>query len=189
MNILAHLYLSNGINQLMIGNFIGDFVKGNQYLKYPDEIQKGILLHRSIDTYTDQHPLHKQSRNLFRPKYGLFSGVVVDILYDHFLAKNWSCYSNESLHSFSQKAYAYINANENILPNKLKEITPYMISNDWINLYKSISGIGRVLEGMARRTSLPDHVTFAICIINKHYDLLEKEFKLFIIDLKSYIVI
>ncbi len=187
MNILAHLYLSKGINQLMLGNFIGDFVKGNQHAQYPSEVQQGILLHRNIDTFTDKHPIHKQSRDKFRPKYGLFSGVVIDILYDHFLAKNWNSYSKESLQSFSQKAYAYISANENVLPEKLKVITPHMINNDWISLYESISGIERVLRGMASRTSLPDHVTFAICIINKDYDLLENEFKLFFKDLKSYI--
>jgi acyl carrier protein phosphodiesterase len=73
----------------MLGNFMGDFVKGNKYLAYTGDIQKGLLLHREIDTFTDKHDTHKQSRDRFRKHYGLYSGVVVDIVYDHFLASRW----------------------------------------------------------------------------------------------------
>jgi len=86
MNLLAHLYLSKDINDLMIGNFIGDFVKGNQYLNYSAEIQNGILLHREIDSFSDMHEAHKATRDRFRKGFGLHSGVVVDIVYDHYLA-------------------------------------------------------------------------------------------------------
>lgn len=186
MNLLAHLYLSKGINDIMLGNYIGDFVKGKQYLNYPKDIQKGIILHRNIDTFTDNHPTHKESRDRFRSNYGLFSGVVVDILYDHFLAKNWYKYSNEQLPSFAQKAYDYIQMNETMLPQKLKTVTPHMVRSNWILLYREISGIERVLSGMSRNTSLPDKVAFAIEIINSEYKQLEQEFLYFFKDLQDF---
>lgn len=186
MNLLAHLYLSNGINDTMLGNYIADFVKGKQYLDYPKDIQKGILLHRAIDTFTDNHHLHKQSRNRFRSNYGLFSGVVIDIVYDHFLARNWELYSNEQLSEFATKAYNYISSNETILPERLKQITPHMIRSNWILLYQEISGIERVLAGMSRNTSLPNEVNFAIEVINREYKQLEHEFMHFFSDLKEF---
>lgn len=187
MNILAHLYLSNGINDIMLGNFIGDFVKGNKYQNYPELVQKGILLHRNIDTYTDKHPIHKLSRDRFRPRFGLYSGVVVDVLYDHFLANLWNNYTSEPLNEFAQKAYDYISMNEILLPTKLKTITPYMIRHNWILLYKSLIGLERVFKGMARNTSLPNEYKYALDVIQTDYDKLENEFTIFFNDLTSYI--
>lgn len=186
MNLLAHLYLSNGINGTMLGNYIADFVKGKQYLDYPEEIQKGILLHRAIDSFTDQHPLHKKSRDRFRSNYGLFSGVVIDIVYDHYLAKNWNLYSNDLLSEFAEKAYNYISLNETMLPGKLKSVTPHMIRSNWILLYREISGIERVLTGMSKNTSLPNKVNFAINVINKEYKQIEHEFMHFFSDLRNF---
>jgi acyl carrier protein phosphodiesterase len=177
MNILAHLFLSGGINELMLGNFMGDFVKGNQYLNFPQPIQQGILLHRKIDDITDKHKLHGQSRNRFRSKYALHSGIVVDIVYDHFLALHWNQYHSQKLEEYSSEVYRYISQNMHWLPQRLKEITPYIINNNWLVLYKSLSGIEKVLTGMANRTSLPDHVSFAMDIIEKEYVMLQKEFE------------
>lgn len=187
MNILAHLYLSKGINEVMLGNYIGDFVKGKQYLNYPDEVQKGIILHRNIDTFTDKHLLHKQTRDKFRSGYGLYAGVVVDILYDHFLANNWHKYTDVPLSDFAQKAYAYITLNESILPDRLKKVTPYMVQHNWIMAYATEQGIKRVLDGMARNTSLPDKSKYAIGVMKKDYNLIENEFLDFFKDLTSYI--
>jgi len=186
MNLLAHLYLSNGINDMMFGNYIADSVKGRQYLEYPEEIQKGILLHRAIDTFTDKHPLHKQSRDRFRSNYGLFSGVVIDIVYDHYLAKNWALYSSELLSDFAKKAYDYISLNETMLPSKLKLVTPHMIRSNWILMYQNISGIERVLAGMSRNTSLPNEVRFASKVINREYKQIEHEFMHFFSDLRDF---
>jgi len=189
MNILAHLYLSGGINDIMFGNFIGDFVKGNQYLHYPEQIQTGIKLHRYIDSFTDQHYLHKQTRDRFRPKYRLFSGVVVDILYDHYLASNWEDYSKINLSNFAQEAYGYILNKEELLPDELKKIAPIMITNNWLELYKSKQGIKRVLEGMSRRTSLPNEVDFAMQIFESEYNQIKEEFLKFFSEMRSIIII
>jgi acyl carrier protein phosphodiesterase len=177
MNILAHMYLSGGINELMLGNFMGDFVKGNQYLNFPEPIQQGIVLHRKIDDFTDKHELHRLSRDRFRAKYGLHSGIVVDIVYDHFLAKYWGQYHPQELEAYSADVYRYITQNEHWLPQRLKEITPFIIKNNWLVLYKSLSGLENVLKGMANRTSLPDHVLFAMDIIEKEQVMLRQEFQ------------
>ena len=95
MNFLAHIYLSGNNDMLKIGNFMADSVRGHHYLDYPDEIRKGILLHRYIDTFTDAHPIYRKSKHRLHEKYGHYSGVIMDIVYDHFLAKNWNNYSDE----------------------------------------------------------------------------------------------
>lgn len=187
MNLLAHLYLSNGINEVMFGNFIGDFIKGKDYLHYPEEVQKGILLHRKIDDFTDKHPLHKQSRDRFRKGYRLFSGVIVDILYDHYLANHWGEYTKEPLEEFAAKAYQYIELNKILLPDKLKAITPHIIKSNWLLLYKSLPGLERVYKGMAIHTSLPNEYKFAMNIIEQEYNKLENEFIIFFNELRSYL--
>ncbi|MFA6403884.1 MAG: ACP phosphodiesterase [Salinivirgaceae bacterium] len=177
MNILAHLYLSKGINKLMLGNYMGDFVKGNQYLNYPEPIQQGILLHRKIDDFTDKHEAHRSSRDRFRKKYGLHSGIVVDIVYDHFLANRWNFIHPTPLEDYASEVYLYISQNQQWLPQRLNEITTHLIKNNWLVLYKSLSGIEKVLKGMAYRTSLPDQVSFAMEIIDNEYTMLQQEFQ------------
>ena len=90
MNFLAHIYLSGNNDLIKIGNFMADGIRGNDYLKFPDDVKKGILLHRQIDTFTDLNPIYRKSKHRLHAKYGHYSGVIMDILYDHYLAKNWS---------------------------------------------------------------------------------------------------
>lgn len=177
MNILAHLYLSGAVDDLMLGNFMGDFVKGSHYHDFPEPVKSGILLHRKIDTLTDAHPGHLASRNRFRDKYGLHAGIVVDIVYDHFLAANWEQFHALPLPVYTQQVYSYINKNFELLPEKLKQIAPFIINNNWLEMYQSVAGIKRVLEGMARRTSMPDEVEFAIQTLNYFYYPLQNEFE------------
>jgi acyl carrier protein phosphodiesterase len=187
MNILAHLYLSGGINDIMLGNFMGDFVKGNKYLAYTGDIQKGLLLHREIDTFTDKHDTHKQSRDRFRKHYGLYSGVVVDIVYDHFLASRWDNFHEDKLETFAQNAYAHIKSNNHIIPPRLNQITPYIIENNWLVMYKSLEGIERVLTGMSKRTSLPPKVSYAMEVLTRNYEELSLEFNEIISDLHKMV--
>ena len=100
MNFLAHIYLSGDNDLIKIGNFMADGIRGKQYENYPLEIQKGIILHRAIDTFTDAHPIFRQSTKRLHNNYHHYAGVIVDILYDHFLAKNWNKYSDEKLEDF-----------------------------------------------------------------------------------------
>lgn len=187
MNILAHLYLSGGINNIMLGNYMGDFVKGNKYLNYTENIQKGILLHRQIDTYTDNHVAHLKSRNKFRKEYGLYSGIVVDIIYDYFLASQWEKFHPDTLEVYSQNVYNYIKLHTDKLPIRLQQISPFLIENNWFLLYRSFDGIEKVLTGMSKRTSLPNNVEFAMKILDCHLDDLNKEFHQIITDLTKMV--
>ena len=115
MNFLAHQYLSGSNEGLRIGNFIGDFVKGNKWQNYPEPIQQGILLHRSIDDFTDHNIFVKQSMNILKPTLGRYSGIANDIFFDHFLAKQWSEFSDINLELFVRETYIIMNKNLSIL--------------------------------------------------------------------------
>ncbi|MEX0290603.1 MAG: DUF479 domain-containing protein, partial [Flavobacteriaceae bacterium] len=94
MNFLAHIYLSFGDDEITIGNFIADSIRGKKYKHLPERVQKGVILHRAIDTFTDAHPTVRQSSKRLHENYSHYSRVIVDIFYDHFLAKNWKNYSD-----------------------------------------------------------------------------------------------
>ena len=137
---------------MKIGNFIADHVKGRSYRNYAIDVQKGILLHRQIDSFTDNDPLFKRSKSRLDNRYGLYRGVVIDIFYDHMLAKNWDSYSDVPLSRYSREFYETLLTNYDILPEKVQHLTRYMIGQDWLSSYADMEGIQRVLEGMDRRT-------------------------------------
>src|SRR6185369_10110303 len=151
MNFLAHLFLSGENPEIKLGNFIGDFVKGrNQEDRFGKEIAKGIALHREIDWYTDRHPVVKQSKERLRPKYRHYSGVITDVYFDHFLARNFDKYSEMILPDFADECYAIIQRHDSILPKEVKFMMPYMIKGNWLVNYSKIEGIHRALSGMSR---------------------------------------
>jgi len=176
MNFLAHIYLSFGDDEITIGNFIADSIRGNKYKHLPDRIQKGILLHREIDTYTDAHPITRISSKRLHQNYSHYSRVIVDIFYDHFLAKNWKQYSDTPLDIFVDKFYDLLEDNITILPDGTKRMIPYMISDNWLLNYAKMEGIGRVLNGMNRRTNNKSKMNFAILDLEENYEAFELEF-------------
>ena len=183
MNFLAHIYLSFGDDDITIGNFIADSIRGNQYKHLPERVQKGILLHRDIDTYTDAHDIPKKSSKRLHKNYSHYSRVIVDIFYDHFLAKNWSSYSDIPLDVFVENFYVLLEDNYGILPQGVKRMMPYMITNNWIYNYSKMEGIGRVLSGMNRRTKNKSKMNFAILDLEEHYEAFEVEFTSFFEEL------
>ncbi|HNC32372.1 MAG TPA: ACP phosphodiesterase, partial [Cyclobacteriaceae bacterium] len=177
MNFLAHLYLSGNNPKIMIGNFMGDFVKGRAYLRqYDSEIIKGIDLHRSIDEFTDSHPIVTHSKNRLRPKYRHYSGVIVDVFYDHFLAANWNQFHSLSLEKFAQQAYQTIESFDAELPAELNHMMPYMINGNWLLNYSNLEGIHRALSGMARRTPYQSKMEEAVNDLREHHDAFKSEF-------------
>ena len=176
MNLLAHAYLSKGIDDILLGNIIGDTVKGKDINNFNPKIKQGIIMHREIDTFTDNHKAHKQSRERFRKEFGLYSGVVVDIIYDYFLAANWHSYHSDSLELYAEKVYKYLMVNYRILPLKMKLTVPFMIKSNWLVMYKDITGIEKVLKGMSKRTSLPDKTKYAITVLTNENQKLFQEF-------------
>ena len=179
MNFLAHIHLSGENEMIKIGNFMADGVRGKQYENFSVEIQKGILLHRAIDTFTDAHPIFRQSTKKLHSRYHHYAGVIVDMYYDHFLAKNWSDYHNESLTLYSEKFYQSLLDNHSILTFKAQQLLPYMMEYNWLVNYQSVSGIERILSQMDHRTKNQSLMRFATEELLAHYDEFEAEFLLF----------
>ncbi|MBO0593440.1 acyl carrier protein phosphodiesterase [Cellulophaga sp. E16_2] len=186
MNFLAHIYLSFDDKEITLGNFIADSIRGNKYKHLPERVQKGIKLHRFIDTFTDAHPTVRQSTKRLHENYSHYSGIIVDIFYDHFLAKNWSTYSEVPLEVFVDNFYDLLEDNYEILPDSTKHMMPYMIADNWIFNYSKLEGIGRVLTGMNRRTKNKSKMNFAILDLEEHYDEFEKEFTTFFEELITF---
>jgi acyl carrier protein phosphodiesterase len=186
MNFLAHIYLSFDYEQIRIGNFIADGVRGNKYKHLPENIQKGIVLHRAIDSYTDTHPIVKQSILKLRPHHGLYSGVIVAIFYDHFLAKNWADYHEQPLSEYVSGFYELVAAYNQFLPPKVKHMMPYMTSGNWLLSYAKIDGIARVLKGMDGRTKGKSKMALAIVDLEAHYPEFENEFTLFFEEVQDF---
>ncbi len=183
MNYLAHIYLSGESDLVTIGNFIADGIKGKDYKKYPKEIQTGILLHRNIDTFTDAHKTVRKSTKRLHEKYSHYSGIIVDMLYDHFLAKNWSNYSSIPLETYVNSFYDSLEEHYDLLPLRIQKMMPYMIADNWLVSYASIDGISRALEGMNRRTKNRSSMNEAVNELEEFYKDFENEFTLFFDEL------
>jgi acyl carrier protein phosphodiesterase len=183
MNYLAHIYLSGDNDLVTIGNFIADGIKGKSYKKQPKDIQIGILLHRHIDTFTDAHKTVRQSTKRLHKKYGHYSGIIVDILYDHFLAKNWRRYSDMPLGDYVETFYDSLEEHYNVLPVRVQKMMPYMLADNWLVSYASIEGIGRVLDGMNRRTKNRSSMNEAVIELKEFYEEFENEFSVFFEEL------
>lgn len=176
MNYLAHVYLSGNSDEIKIGNFIGDYVKGRSYIQYPELVQKGILIHRNIDSFTDSHPIVHRSTSHLNPKYHKYSGIIIDIFYDHFLANEWGSFSKEPLKRFVYQFYEILILRFEILPKRVKQFLPIFILNNWLESYLTIDGIGIVLHRMSKRTSLPDYSKFAVNELRQNYEMYRADF-------------
>lgn len=186
MNFLAHLYLSKENKNILIGNFIADAVKGKKHENYPKEIQAGILLHRQIDYFTDTHPIVRKSKRRLHERYDHYDGVIIDILYDHFLAKNWLNYSEIPLEIYAKNVYSFFQENIGILPPEMQKLLPYMIEYNWLVSYASISGIEKILIGMNKRTKGISKMDLAIEDLIKHYEEFESDFTAFFEELMQF---
>jgi len=186
MNYLAHIYLSGDNELITIGNFMADGIKGKKYKKYPKDIQIGILLHREIDTFTDAHKTVRKSTKRLHEKYSHYSGVIVDILYDHFLAKNWNTYSDIPLETYCETFYDSLKENFDILPERVQRLMHYMIADNWLVSYASIEGIQKVLEGMNKRTQNRSKMNLAVKELEDFYKEFESEFTLFFEELINF---
>lgn len=179
MNFLAHIYLSGDDDELVLGNFIGDFVKGNQAKNFPERVQKGIMLHRFIDAYTDNHPVVLESKKRLRPDFRHYSPVIVDVFYDHFLAKLWQHYHHLPLKQFTESFYESIKLKSSVLPDKAKHMLTYMSRDNWLYHYQYVEGINRALGGMSRRTNYDSGMENATKYLKEYYSEFQNEFSAF----------
>lgn len=151
MNHLAHCFLSFGNEDLLLGNFIGDFVKGNTWKNYPEDVQHGILLHRTIDAFTDEHAVVRQSKERIRSFAGRYAAAVTDILYDYLLAMHWDKYTSEDFEVFAEKTYSQLKNRVEEMPAELKERLPNMLAGRFLHGYTHREGLEWVLDRFSRR--------------------------------------
>lgn len=164
---------------------MADSIRGKKYLDYAPDLQKGILLHRFIDSYTDAHPVFRTSTKRLHANYSHYSGVIVDIYYDHFLASNWQAYCDTPLLQYTVEFYETLRQFYAVLPLNVKKFMPYLIADNWLYTYAEIDGVARVLDGMNRRTGKRSGMHRAVEDLEAHYDAFEGEFKVFFEDLKK----
>lgn len=187
MNFLAHLYLSGNDEQVMVGNFIADWVRGKKFDAYTPRIVKGILMHREIDSFTDHHPLVKQSKAFFYESHQRYSGIVTDIVYDHFLSSHWKKYSVMNRLDFISSVHSILYRYRFFFPGHSKIILPSLVHNGWLHHYISFYGLEQVLQRMSLRTSLPEMTGSAIDILRQNYSTIEGHFESFFDELRLHI--
>ncbi len=168
MNLLAHIYLSGDDRLLLLGNFIGDAVKGKAYENYPPGIRKGILAHRFIDSFTDDHPLGKEARVLIRPFAGKFAPVVLDLLYDHFLAREWARFHFLPLDQYALQVYQILGEYSDWMPQRIQKMYRYMSREDWLTGYATKEGIQRAMRGLSKRSEYPFDPVQSLAVLNDH---------------------
>ncbi|ERM84428.1 ACP phosphodiesterase [Rhodonellum psychrophilum GCM71 = DSM 17998] len=186
MNFLAHAYLSFGDPKVLIGNFIGDFVRGPIDTVYVKDIVIGIRLHRDIDYFTDHHPVVKEAQSILKPEYGRYSSVITDMYFDYFLGKYWNNYHHQPLEEFAQEVYATIEAHREILPENFLKAFEYMKHYNWLAGYGELDGIRRAMTGMSKRTRFDSKMETAHLFLDNHHEYLRLHFGDFFEDLVAY---
>ncbi|MCI2229621.1 acyl carrier protein phosphodiesterase [Polaribacter sp. MSW13] len=186
MNFLAHLYLSQNNTNIMIGNFIADHIRGNNYKGFSKEIQQGIFLHREIDTFTDAHEIVRKSKRRLHERYRHYDGVIIDIFYDYYLAKNWSKYSEIPLDIYTKSIYKLFKEKAPELPLKSQKFIKYMIEYNILFNYQFEDGIEKVLKGMNQRTKGKSQMNLAIEDLKNLKNEFEEDFTIFFEDLRNF---
>jgi acyl carrier protein phosphodiesterase len=187
MNYLAHAYLNGRrTNEVLMGNLMGDYIKGKQYQNFSLPIQEGILLHRAIDTFTDAHPIVSKTKSFFRADYGLFSGPIVDVLFDYYIANDKAIFASDmQLQQLIKNVYTTINDYPILMPEKMQYMTGYMIKYDWLYHYQFVEGINKSWLGMSKRYERMNDAQNAIKIFATNKELFGEFYKELMGDLKS----
>jgi len=186
VNFLTHLFLSNGVPELLVGNLMGDFVKGGLDGRFPPGIKHGILLHREIDAFSVQNDHFLRSKRRLDQSFGHYRGVLVDLFYDHFLAANWKDYADVSYSVFISDAWRVLRAHKEFLPDRLKHIMPFMFRN-WLPSYGTVDGIAATLRRMSRfRLKRPNRLSEGAEALRRHYEGLYEDFQKFLPELIAF---
>ncbi|MFM1876013.1 MAG: hypothetical protein RL266_1750 [Bacteroidota bacterium] len=182
MNFLGHIFLTPNDDELLLGNFIADSVKGNPDGRYSKGVADGIRLHRAIDAFTDRHPLVRKGVERFRSTQGRYSPVVIDVVYDHILASNWDTFHNEELGVFTQSVYQRLQALSAYFPTPVQQFFPYMKQQDWLYNYQFEWGFRKSLEGLDKRSSNPTEMHKAVEVYQLNKNEFFDEFSSFIAE-------
>jgi acyl carrier protein phosphodiesterase len=186
VNFLAHLYLADPHPLPLLGSLMGDFVKGPLGGRYPEQVTRGLALHRRIDTFTDAHPVVRVSRARISPERRRLAGIMVDMFYDHFLARDWAAYSPEPLHAFTGRVYALLSEHHAMLPERLQHIAPRMAQLDWLGSYRNVDAIHTALDRMGQRLKRGNRLLGAAEELTANYVALEADFRTFFPDVVRF---
>jgi len=186
VNYLAHAYLSFNVPAVLVGNLISDYVKGKKQFDYPANVHKGIVLHRAIDTFTDEHAVTAAAKAIFRPHYRLYSGAFVDVVYDHFLANDGQSFPGNRLFEFSQEVYSTLDQYVSLFPSPFSSMYPYMKEYNWLYGYRARLGIERSFQGVVRRSAYLTESRVAFKLFEDNYEVLQQCYVDFFPSLKAF---
>lgn len=188
MNHLAHVFLARHSEEAMLGAVLGDFVKGSDTSRYPDEVAREIRIHRLVDAYTDAHPATRAARLLFAPAHRRFAGIVLDVYYDHLLSRHWPRFCDEPLAAMEERFYLALGRHQALLPPRLAAVAPRMIAQRWLSGYGSIQGFERTVERLAARLSRQQEVLVAsVADVHAHQVAIESGFLAFMPELVHHV--
>ena len=185
MNYLAHLHLGGQRPDQLLGSLYGDFVKGRLQGQFAPEVEAGIQLHRRIDVFTDRHPLVDIALGRFSDTRRRYAGIVLDVFFDHCLARDWRLYADQPLAQFTADVYRVL-SREPQLPERLAKIAPHMVAHDWLGSYQEFEVLDQVLRGISRRLSRPEELARAMQELRRLYEPLSEDFRLFYPQLQDF---
>jgi acyl carrier protein phosphodiesterase len=186
LNFLAHIFLSGDNPEVKLGNFFGDFVKGSQLDHFPVRVKQGILMHRRIDEFTDNHPVFKESVLLLKPAFGRYAGIMADMYYDHLLAVSFDQYSKLPLRRFACQFYFHALLRYPLLPPRIKRFIFHFVSTNRLVKYASYDGLQASLEIMRTRKSAAIQPEVAIVVLDKHFSELQHQFEAFFPEIMAF---
>ena len=187
MNYLAHLYLADGTDESLVGSLLGDFVKGDDHHGYSVGIRRAILIHRKIDAYSNAHHVYRRSKRRIHSSYRHTKSILVDLFYDHFLARDWDTYADEPLPHFSRRVYRALRAHQDILPPRLQSILTKMAADNWLLSYREVTNIGLALAGLSLRLTRRNELARGLEELRRNYTGLEGDFRSFFPQLVDYV--
>jgi acyl carrier protein phosphodiesterase len=187
MNYLAHLFLSQKSSQYLVGSLLGDFIKKTEIYQFNNDIRFGMELHQKIDIYTDSHALVQLSKRLIKTERRRFSGILIDVFFDHFLAINWKLYSKIDLRNFADFVYSILLKNKETLPEDINSQFKKMIDLDILYSYQEIDGVYSALERISSRITRKNNLKDGIQDLNQNYQQIQENFLVFFPDLISFV--
>ena len=186
MNTLAHLHLSGDDPELILGNFIGDSVRGDEFSQLHERVQEGVLLHRKIDRFTDKHPVFRQICALMREDFGPYCSVVADVFLDHFLAREWERFDARPLEDYLRWVHQILAGRIDTCPERSRRYFEYLSATDTLLHYRSTEGISQTLSQMAKRARFDSGMEKAGAVLLQQYVKLEESFELFFPDVANF---
>ncbi|MGM5631919.1 ACP phosphodiesterase [Apibacter raozihei] len=186
MNIVAHQLLSYNIPDIQVGNILGEIVRGKDYQNYPPTISAGILLHRNIDSFTDFHPIVKETTSIFHESYGKFAPIITDVVYDYFLIKNWHLFCDIEFEKFKKSCYDLVQSKELLFPTRLNDILKLLIQDDWFEKYRTFEGIEWTLYNLSKKSKFHSNMSNSLKEIYLQEKNIERQFMRFYPQLQTF---